>query len=91
MQGTTREQGPSCFVVAEMNTHHFMFRGAGASKEDARCALLLAWARHRAELLARYPERADSIPEAGQMEEHFRIYYLEFELNAGYRDGERLA
>ncbi|HUL13661.1 MAG TPA: hypothetical protein VLU73_16040 [Methylococcaceae bacterium] len=80
----------SRFVVAEMNTHHFMFRGAGQTKEDARSALLRAWTLHRGELLARYPERADSIPEAGKMEAHFRIGYLEFELGAGYRDGDRL-
>jgi len=24
------------------------------------------------------------------MEQHFKIYYLEFEVDAGYRDGERL-
>ncbi|MBS1214548.1 MAG: hypothetical protein H6R26_3165 [Proteobacteria bacterium] len=67
-----------------------MFRGAGQSKGDARSALLRAWALHRKELLERYPERADSIPEADKMEDHFRIHYLEFELDAGYRDGERL-
>jgi hypothetical protein len=78
------------FVVAEMNTHHFMFRGAGHDQADARSALLRAWTRHRNELLARYPERADSIPEADKMEDHFRIYYLEFEVGAGYRDGDRL-
>ncbi len=80
----------SRFVVAEMNTHHFMFRGAGESRENARAALLRAWTLHRIDLLARYPERADSIPEASKMEDHFRICYLEFELDAGYRDGERL-
>ncbi|WP_240342616.1 hypothetical protein [Methylococcus sp. EFPC2] len=79
-----------CFVLAEMNTHHFMFRGAGSTREDARSALLCAWTRHRDELLARYPERRDAIPEADQMEDHFKIYYLEFELGAGYRDGDRL-
>ena len=78
------------FFVAEMNTHHFMFRGAGQTKEEARSALLRAWNRHRTELLARYPERSDSIPEASKMEDHFRIDYLEFEPDAGYRDGERL-
>jgi hypothetical protein len=81
---------PSRFVVAEMNTHHFMFRGAGWSKEGARSALLRAWTLHRSQLLARYPERADSIPEADKMEAHFRICYLEFEVGAGYRDGDRL-
>ncbi len=83
-------QAPQRFVLAEMNTHHFMFRGAGESREDARSALLRAWTLHRDELLARYPERSASIPEAEKMENHFRIYYLEFEVGAGYRDGERL-
>ena len=77
-------------VLAEMNTHHFMFRGAGETREDARAALLRAWTLHRNELLARYPERSSSIPEAEKMEGHFRIYYLDFEVGAGYRDGERL-
>ncbi len=78
------------FVVAEMNTHHFMFRGAGHSREQARAALLGAWTRHRDDLLARYPERSESIPAAERMEEHFKIHYLEFDPDAGYRDGERL-
>ncbi|MDF9391069.1 MULTISPECIES: hypothetical protein [Methylococcus] len=78
------------FVVAEMNTHHFMFRGAGATAEAARQALLKAWAAHRSALLAQYPEREVRLPEAERMEEHFKIYYLEFEVNAGYRWPDRL-
>ena len=77
-------------VVAEMNTHHFMFRGAGRSRESARLALLNAWRTHRTALLARYPERRDSIPDESRVEAHFKIYYLEFEVDAGYRDGERV-
>ncbi|MBU2642111.1 MAG: hypothetical protein KJ889_09925 [Gammaproteobacteria bacterium] len=77
-------------VVAEMNTHHFMFRGAGRTRAAARDALLNAWQVHRSALLARYPERADSIPEASGMEAHFKIYFLEFAMDAGYRDGERI-
>ena len=81
----------SGFVVAEMNTHHFMFRGAGRDRDAARRALLNAWRMHRSALLGRYPERADSIPDEGHVEAHFKIYYLEFEADAGYRDGERVA
>lgn len=80
----------SGFVVAEMNTHHFMFKGAGRNREAARAAVLNAWRVHRSALLARYPERTDSIPDETRMEDHFRIFYLEFEMDAGYRDGERL-
>ncbi|MHB8938161.1 MAG: hypothetical protein ACYC39_07580 [Thiobacillus sp.] len=80
----------SGFVVAEMNTHHFMFKGAGRNREAARAAVLNAWRVHRIALLARYPERTDSIPDETRMEDHFRIFYLEFEMDAGYRDGERL-
>lgn len=81
---------PRQFVVAEMNTHHFIFKGAGHTKASARAALLRAWTRHRSDLLARYPERADSIPDETKMEDHFKIYYLEFELDGGYRDFDRL-
>ena len=80
----------SRFVVAEMNTHHFMFRGVGQTRADARSALLRAWTLHRTELLARYPERINSVPDETKMEDHFKIYYLEFEVDAGYRDGDRL-
>ena len=73
-----------------MNTHHFMFKGAGRNREAARAAVLNAWRVHRIALLARYPERTDSIPDETRMEDHFRIFYLEFEMDAGYRDGERL-
>jgi hypothetical protein len=79
------------FVVAEMNTHHFMFKGAGRNREAARAAVLNAWRVHRSALLARYPERTDSIPDETRMEDHFRIVYMEFEVDAGYRDGDRLA
>lgn len=78
------------FVVAEMNTHHFMFRGAGHSRDAARRGLLNAWQTHRTALLQRYPERTDSIPDADHIEAHFKIFYLEFEADAGYRDGERV-
>lgn len=78
------------FVVAEMNTHHFMFRGAGHNREAARLALLNAWRTHRTALLEQYPERTGSIPDEGHVEEHFRVYYLEFAVDAGYRDGERI-
>ena len=81
----------SGFVVAEMNTHHFMFRGAGRDRDAARRALLNAWRTHRTALLQRYPERTDSIPDEGNIEAHFKIHYLEFEADAGYRDGERMA
>jgi len=83
-------QVPEKFVVAEMNTHHFMFRGGGRNRDAARLALLNAWRAHRSALLQRYPERIDSIPDEGNVEAHFRIYYLEFEADAGYRDGERV-
>lgn len=86
-----QSESASGVVVAEMNTHHFMFRGAGRNRETARAALLNAWRVHRTALLARYPERTDSIPDETRMEDHFKIYYLEFEVDAGYRDGERVA
>jgi hypothetical protein len=67
-----------------------MFRGAGLNRETARLALLNAWRAHRTTLLARYPERTDSIPDEGSIEAHFKIHYLEFAADAGYRDGERV-
>ena len=91
MRADMETQAPEKFVVAEMNTHHFMFRGAGRDRDAARRALLNAWRAHRTELLQRYPERTDSIPDEANIEAHFRIYYLEFEADAGYRDGERVA
>jgi len=78
------------FVVAEMNTHYFMFKGAGRDRTTARAAVLNAWREHRTALLARYPERTDTIPDEHNMEQHFKIHYLEFEVDASYRDGERL-
>lgn len=73
-----------------MITHNFIFKGVGHNKEDARTALLKAWTSHRTGLLARYPERTDSIPDATRMEDHFKIYYLEFDMDAGYRGNDRL-
>jgi hypothetical protein len=90
MANAMKKESSIRFVVAEMNTHHFMFRGAGRNRETARAALLNAWRAHRTALLACYPERTDSIPDETGMEQHFKINYLEFEVNAGYRDGERV-
>jgi len=89
-QAVMETESSSGFVVAEMNTHAFMFRGAGRTRNAARIALLNAWRVHRSALLARYPERTDSIPDETRMEDHFKIVYLEFEMDAGYRDGERV-
>ncbi len=86
----TESDTSNSLVVAEMNTHHFMFRGAGHSRGAARLALLNAWRTHRTALLEQYPERTGSIPDEHHIEEHFRVYYLEFAFDAGYRDGERV-
>ena len=80
----------SLFYIAEMITHNFIFKGAGRSREEARAVLLKAWTAHRAELLTQYPERTAIIPDETKMEDHFRIYYLEFEMDAGYRGNDRL-
>lgn len=80
----------SRFYIAEMITHNYIFKGVGRSKDEARAVLLQAWTAHRTWLLAQYPERTDSIPDETKMEDHFKIYYLEFEMNAGYRGNERL-
>ena len=81
---------PAHFYIAEMITHNFIFKGAGRSREDAKSALLKAWTVHRTELLAQYPDRAAILPDETKMEDHFRIYYLEFEMDAGYRGNDRL-
>ena len=78
------------FYIAEMITHNFIFKGVGRNREDARAVLSKAWTSHRTTLLAQYPERTDSIPDETKMEDHFRIYYLEFEMDAGYRGNDRL-
>lgn len=80
----------SSFVVAELNTHQFMFKGVGVDQQSARTALLNAWTAHRNDLLARFPQLADSIPDASQLEVHFKMYFFEFALDAGYRDRDRL-
>jgi hypothetical protein len=83
-------EGPELFYIAEMITHNFIFKGVGQSREEARAVLLKAWTVHRTDLLLQYPERTASIPDETKMEDHFRIYYLEFEMDAGYRGNERL-
>ena len=86
----TETASSSRFYVAEMITHNFIFKGVGRDQPNARTALLKAWTVHRTDLLAQYPERTASIPEADKMEDHFRIYYLEFDMEAGYRGNDRL-
>lgn len=78
------------FVLAELNTHQYMFHGVGRSEAEARDAVLRAWGRHRAWVLAQQPQLAASLPEPEAMERHFRIHYRHYASGAGYRDGSRL-
>lgn len=80
---------PDSFVIAEMNTHDYIWRGAGRNCDEAREALLRAWHAHRSAVVQQQPALAGSLPEAGQMQQHFRIRYQEFVIGAGYRDGDR--
>jgi hypothetical protein len=81
---------PTGWVVAEMLTHDYIWRGAGATCDEAREALLGAWARHRAAVVAQHPQLAPTLPEASGMPQHFKIRYASYVRGAGYRDDERL-
>ncbi len=78
------------FVVAELNTHKYMFKGAGHDRASARAALLAGWTAHRDALLAGFPQLAASIPPAEDLERHFTMVFYEFVAGGGYRDRERL-
>ncbi|MEX8518155.1 MAG: hypothetical protein AB3X44_06540 [Leptothrix sp. (in: b-proteobacteria)] len=80
---------PETMVIAEMITHDFIWRGAGANCDEAREALL-TWAKHRAAVVQQQPALAATLPEAGRMQQHFKIRYSEYTRGAGYRDDDRL-
>jgi hypothetical protein len=77
-------------VVAQMNTHEYIWEGAGADEAQAREALLNAWAAHRGRVVALHPALATSLPEAAHMPQHFPISYRVYKLDAGYRDGDQV-
>ena len=81
---------PDTIVIAEMITHDYIWRGAGATCDEAREALLAAWTRHRGALVGQHPTLAQGLPEAARMPQHFAIRYAEYARGAGYRDDERL-
>ncbi|MDZ5461339.1 hypothetical protein [Azohydromonas lata] len=81
---------PSTLVIAEMITHDFIWHGAGATCDEAREALLSAWARHRGEVTAQFPQLEATLPPAGKMQSHFKITYREYERGGGYRGDDRL-
>lgn len=81
---------PETMVVAEMITHDYIWRGAGANCDEAREALLSAWTRHRGAVVQHNQALGPTLPEAAQMPRHFPIRYSEFVRGAGYRDNERL-
>ena len=81
---------PDTIVIAEMITHDYIWRGAGATCDEAREALLSAWARHRNAVVGQHPQLAARLPEAAAMPQHFAIRYAEYTRGAGYRDDERL-
>jgi hypothetical protein len=61
-----------------MITHDYIWRGAGATCDEAREALLTAWTWHRAAVVRQQPALAPSLPEAGRMPQHFAIRYSEY-------------
>jgi hypothetical protein len=73
-----------------MNTHDDIWRGAGATCDEAREALRGAWSRRRAAVVARHPTLSPTLPPASAMPQHFAIRYREYARGAGYRDEERL-
>lgn len=81
---------PSGWVVAEMITHEYVWHGAGATCDEAREALLSAWALHRAEVLNKFPQLENQLPEPAKMQQHFKITYREYERGGGYRSDVRL-
>lgn len=81
---------PSTLVIAEMITHDYVWHGAGSTCDEAREALLSAWATHRKEVLEKFPQLEAKLPEAGKMQSHFKIRYREYERGGGYRSDERL-
>lgn len=81
---------PDDWVIAEMITHDYIWRGAGHTCDEAREAVLRAWALHRASVLSAQPALAPTLPEASGMEQHFRIRYQVFQRGGGYRDHTRL-
>jgi hypothetical protein len=52
--------------------------------------LLSAWAKHRREVLERFPQLEAKLPVAGAMQQHFRICYREYAQGGGYRGNDRL-
>ena len=81
---------PDTIAIAEMITNDYIWRGAGATCDEAREALLGAWARHRTAVVNQQPALAPTLPEAARMQQHFAIRYAEYARGAGYRDNERL-
>jgi hypothetical protein len=78
-------------VIASMETRHFSFNAAGATEEDAKAAIVTAWAAHRSQY------EQDFIVEVGMPAADFEALDAEFEvtlqtmvLGQGYRDGEAI-
>ncbi|WP_157271903.1 hypothetical protein [Azohydromonas aeria] len=81
---------PDTLVSAEMITHDFIWHGAGATCDEAREAVLSAWAKHRREVLDRFPQLEAKLPVAGEMQQHFSIRYREYVRGGGYQGDDRL-
>lgn len=81
---------PESWVIAEMITSEYIWRGAGLNCDEAREAVLRAWHAHRRALLTQLPQLEASLPEAAQMPQHFKIRYYAYERGAGYRDTTRI-
>jgi hypothetical protein len=81
---------PSTIVNCRNDHARLRLARRGRHLDEAREALLSAWAKHRGEVLGKFPQLEDKLPEAGKMPSHFKITYREYERGGGYRQNERL-
>jgi hypothetical protein len=90
MPGAAVDAMADVFVLAQMNTNDFIWQGCGRTEDEARAALLAAWAHHRSRVVAQFPDLAARLPEAQDMHRHFATRFSTYTVGGGYRDDDRL-
>lgn len=76
-------------VLATMETRHFSFKAAGATKEEADKGLLEAWKAHADQAKAQCSVQLTAA-RIKALDDKYGIRYQTMTLGQGYRDGESL-
>lgn len=89
LQVECEDKMSNTIVLATMETRHFSFKAAGATKEEADKGLLDAWRAHAVQAKAQSSVQLTAV-RIKALDDQYGIRYETMTLGQGYRDGASL-